>query len=1817
MSKKISKKSVYIIALTLVVVLVMAISNRIVNAWGNELTFSTIQNGEVKVNEDIKTLSVTGTIKNAVKVGYSFDSVNPGDYVYATENMEGFADVDLDEKSFSAEIDINGVDVGKRKNIYFYAFSEDNVIGVENFTIERLAAIIEAEDLSFYNTTDITTLTISGQVLNTSRATSVVYRVGEDNKIADEVSTIDTTIETDIVVVDENGEFSIPVAVDENNKQSITYYLYVVDDSGEIIVGGKKVIVNYENPSFVISEYRVEYKDNNELKSRYDSIVDDTMIVDLNCKSRVNENLKMVFADYKNCDGLKMGYSFTNRINENGEFTVGDMCWNNASPYGDNTYYIDVNMEGNGRKYTTEGVKVYFYLFKGEGTESVLFDSKELTIKRKEIDKYAKVVVGTNPRKDGPWWAERWVADDIQDNQIILGENKNSVDLLFTLKSAGPYKVRDNDDNYWYLAENPYVLVIKEKGTDVGIRKNFFNSSAIDRAINGDYFDYTIPEKITINGLNDLPTEGKEYVVSLLYKTSNGTTYDIGKEYTFTIVPDKPSLEWYVKEEDKNDFNQVHKIKLPRYSNDRLLSAKVLCAKDNDIVLWTNGKCTDDEVKELAKEKTNGTTVVNDNNIKKVTFDVNDFPKDNTNIFFYLVRKKEVFDLGSYKIEYATPKNVWSSARLLEKNGSDYIYNIDNKYYCFVTENNGEVEISGSFTNGLNDDVVIWTTNQYADIDEFEEWADKEEGCSTYVDIWSQDFHSNYTIKANDIILDSTKTEETIYLYVRRKITEDEYKYFDLGEVIVRQAQKPKLVNSNVKTIGVGDKTEYHVLVETIDFNTGVKDIILSYVDRLGNNKELPYSEGEYKPNEKISPNPEFVINDLNQNDKAIKLTITNHNGQKSVYNNIAAAKPTLQVISKKALETLGKDDYYIISSRNEIFDIIVKKDDGEAKDAYTEAKTLKTLMVDVNGKIVEEASRIYNDTKKSDTVALDLSNATIAESYDNKYKVHVVVTNEAENGFGNSAEYSFEVEVDDSKPEIQKVSINGKDMPLATENPKYVYITNKNIDVDIDVKDEGVSGLKNVYYFWKNVDGTASPETVEKIEKNTNDVVNVKASVKNSIKSQLFVDAEDVVGNRLDKYLTTGGIIVDLPENHNAENHINISLAETGMKDANGNPLYNSATTATISVSDYYSGISSVEWRVTAPFDANGNKGGSLNINDGYMSDNQWKKVSTDSNLVTEVSNQITIDCNSDDIVLNVKITDNAGNTSEKSVKLSIDKVKPTISVTYNNQTGDPDFNNYYSESRVATIVVKERNFNSDSANSILSNSVGQKGTVSAWKENKDAANPDNTTYTATVTFDKDDRYLVSYQCSDRAGNTSDVITTPEFVIDTVNPEVSVTYNNTTSKNGYYNVDRSVTISVKDVNFDAGRVYINGINAQEYTISNWTRKDNVYQALLTISKDGKYSFDVSAKDKAGNTSNSIHTPEFTIDLEAPEIIIEGVKDKSSNKESVAPVISVSDTNIDKASIAIKLEGANRGKIEIEDMYSVSEDGLNFKFKDIERLKENDDLYTLSVTASDLAGNKAENKITFSVNRFGSIYILGDKLKQINDKYVKAAKGLDITEINVDELDVNNLIITLAVNGVSSTLKEGTDYSVNLKLGNTDWKEYTYSFNDNLFTKDGSYILTLVSEDAAGNVNNSSDEDKEAEVKFGVDATAPIVSALNFEDNHYYGQNETQFMVAVKDNMILDSVSILVNGNQVAYAEDDEVYTFNVEGSNRRQDIKVVAKDAAGNETILNVGGVLVNGGFFARLIHNKIAMLIILSSLVAIAIALPLILVLAARRRR
>ena len=247
----------------------------------------------------------------------------------------------------------------------------------------------------------------------------------------------------------------------------------------------------------------------------------------------------------------------------------------------------------------------------------------------------------------------------------------------------------------------------------------------------------------------------------------------------------------------------------------------------------------------------------------------------------------------------------------------------------------------------------------------------------------------------------------------------------------------------------------------------------------------------------------------------------------------------------------------------------------------------------------------------------------------------------------------------------------------------------------------------------------------------------------------------------------------------------------------------------------------------------------------------------------------------------------------------------------------------------------------------------------------------------------------------------------------------------------------------------------------------------------------------------------------------------------------------------------------------------------------------------MRVSVKDLAGNVSTEEITFSVNRFGSIYILGDNLQNINDKYVKSVKGLDLTEINVNKIKSNSVVITLTINGVPKTLAKGSDYTIEAVENDGDWKQYKYVFEDSLFTKDGSYILTVVSEDEAGNKNNNVNQTKEAEVKFGVDATAPIIAAVNFEANKYYDENGMDFSISVKDNMILDSVKVYINGTEVSCVEQDEIYTFHINESDRRQVVKVVAKDIAGNETIESYEGILISGNIIVRFLHNTLAIII------------------------
>ncbi|MFR6391485.1 MAG: hypothetical protein ACLUN0_00045 [Roseburia sp.] len=152
------------------------------------------------------------------------------------------------------------------------------------------------------------------------------------------------------------------------------------------------------------------------------------------------------------------------------------------------------------------------------------------------------------------------------------------------------------------------------------------------------------------------------------------------------------------------------------------------------------------------------------------------------------------------------------------------------------------------------------------------------------------------------------------------------------------------------------------------------------------------------------------------------------------------------------------------------------------------------------------------------------------------------------------------------------------------------------------------------------------------------------------------------------------------------------------------------------------------------------------------------------------------------------------------------------------------------------------------------------------------------------------------------------------------------------------------------------------------------------------------------------------------------------------------------------------------------------ENGQTFSFSDFAHEQDVDDIYTLTARETDFAGNETEQSITFSVNRFGSVYVLDDSLKEIEGTYIKEPIDIVLTETNVDSLSMDTIKITVSANGEPKNLEEGTDYTITSVGGNGSWSQYTYKIDKSVFQGDGSYLVTVYSEDNAGNINENINE---------------------------------------------------------------------------------------------------------------------------------------------
>ena len=391
--------------------------------------------------------------------------------------------------------------------------------------------------------------------------------------------------------------------------------------------------------------------------------------------------------------------------------------------------------------------------------------------------------------------------------------------------------------------------------------------------------------------------------------------------------------------------------------------------------------------------------------------------------------------------------------------------------------------------------------------------------------------------------------------------------------------------------------------------------------------------------------------------------------------------------------------------------------------------------------------------------------------------------------------------------------------------------------------------------------------------------------------------------------------------------------------------------------------------------------------------------------------------------------------------------------------------------------------------------------------------------------------------------------------------------------KEGYYRQQRRARISLKGEQLALEELHVL-LSGREVEDLLWTREGEQWQTSLVFSEDGDYLLELYLQDQAGNKS-CLLSESFVIDSLCPRIDISGVEDKSANRGEICPVIEIQDAHIDVKESSITLTGANQGLLSLGQTVSEEGDSVRIALSDIPQEKSYDDLYTLRICGRDLAGNQTEKEISFSVNRYGSVYTIEGNPQEWMNRYNQEVPEIIVHEYNVDWLNEGERELVLTENGLVCEAEEGKDYQLSSFGTEGSRKEYIYSLAKECFAQDGSYRLAFYSQDRAGNINQSA---KQLEIGFGIDREKPKISAINLEEKGSYETEGESYEGAfsVSDNIGLEEVSFLLDGSPVEAKEEKGVWSLALPAGEKAHKVQVIAKDQAGNRAEYRLEGLRV-----------------------------------------
>ncbi|WEV58588.1 hypothetical protein OZX67_07220 [Bifidobacterium sp. ESL0728] len=606
--------------------------------------------------------------------------------------------------------------------------------------------------------------------------------------------------------------------------------------------------------------------------------------------------------------------------------------------------------------------------------------------------------------------------------------------------------------------------------------------------------------------------------------------------------------------------------------------------------------------------------------------------------------------------------------------------------------------------------------------------------------------------------------------------------------------------------------------------------------------------------------------------------------------------------------------------------------------------------------------------------------------------------------------------------------------------------------------------------------------------------------------------------------------------------------------------------------------------------------------------------------------------------------------NLPKGTTGIAIDTKTPTIGVVYDNN--NVRNGKYYKANRTATVTINESNFDFIKANDkyrdiVVTQADGSKMTVDADK----FANPskDGSTWVAQVPCDHDADWAFDVSLTDPAGHVA-VPFHDEFTIDTQKPVLEMKFDNNSAENGnYYKAVRTASIKQTERNFSPADTAVtviakdaNGVSVAPPAAAPWSEASKDYERTTSVPFTGElhYSIKVTATDLAGNTAEAVEEPEFIIDMTKPKLAISQVSDKTAYAGKVTPQIDFSDTNFDPMDADYTLtrtrdpdpgkkdQNAKRGKSNTNDVFLQSKEqdsntSKSVALPDVEHTVDNDDVYTLDAKVKDKAGNESEQKVVFSLNRFGSNYILDGATQNILGRYIKAPQEVHVTEINVSGLNFDKSHTELVHNQDVSQISLGKDYRM-VSDQTSGWQEDTYDFPASLFNADGYYRLRLTSVDAAGNLSQNTMNKKnetrngDAQVNFAVDQHNPTASVDELKSNAVVYAPSRDLVVDAKDDVALKSAELKVDGQTVGQWKGKGTLSpmsWRLDADQHEHVVEVVSTDMAGNRSKTVYSGIVVATSWWAYMMARGLLLPLVFAGI--IVVALGVIGVVAAVRRR